>query len=155
MSVLMWLFWLWVPPAKAPEASLKPIYILEQKALHPWGVDDPILEAFIWFESRWEPDAKNKVTGARGILQILPSMIDEVNRILLKEYKIKWLKYTWKDAWDPEKSIEIWYLVQTYHNPDYDVQRACQIWFGMGTQWDGMTWVEYFIGLSDKLKLIT
>ena len=118
------------------------LYIVKSEPLYPFNIDDPILRAFCWFESRYQEDAVNDYTGARGILQILPSMIAEVNRIL-KEYGLGEIKYVWHDAFNAEKSIAMWYIVQTYHNPDYDITKACIIWFGSGTQWDGMTWVGY------------
>lgn len=133
----LWLFHL---PAEAPPDPC--LYIEEGVALHPFGITDHQLLAVVWLESRFEERAVNRITGARGILQITPKMIKEVNKIL-QRYEIRWLRYSWKDAWDPLKSIDIWYLVQTYRNPDYDLKKACQVWFGTGRQYDGMTWRDY------------
>jgi hypothetical protein len=125
------------PPLKAPEAPIT-ITMMKGTVLHPYNVNDPVLLSFIKLESGFKEDAVNPVSGARGVLQILPIMIKEVNRILTQQ------TYTWEDAFNAIKSIEIWYIVQQYHNPDYSVQKACQIWFGTGVQYDGLTWQGYY-----------
>lgn len=130
------------PPVKAPEMESS-ILMIEGRILHPYNISDTILLSFILVESGFKEDAVNPVSGARGILQIMPIMIRETNRILdLKKSGQK--KYTWDDAFDPVKSMEIWYIVQGFHNPDYHVQEACKVWFGRGTQYDGLTWQGYY-----------
>jgi hypothetical protein len=124
------------PPLRAPEAPTI-IPIMKGTVLHPYNVNDSMLLSFIRLESSFKEDAVNPVSGARGILQILPIMIKEVNRILDQE------KFCWEDAFDAIKSIEIWYIVQQHHNPDYSIEKACQIWFGKGVQYDGLTWQGY------------
>jgi hypothetical protein len=121
---------------KAPE-GLQYFILLELLPLHPYNIQDPLLLSFVKVESDFKEDAVNEVSGARGILQILPCMIDEVNRIL------KLNKYTWDDAFNAFKSMEIWYIIQQYHNPEYDIEKACKIWFGKGVQYDGCTWEDY------------
>lgn len=37
------------------------------------GVPTPWLDSLIQFESGWKPDAKNKFTGARGLIQFMPT----------------------------------------------------------------------------------
>ena len=124
----------------------KVLYIEEAEPIYIFNMKDPLLRAVARAESNYDPLIVNKVSKARGLLQIMPSMITEVNRICKKlgidEH------YTWNDAFDPVKSIRIWYIVQGHLNPEYDVNLACQIWFGRGVQYDGMTWVEY----SDRVK---
>lgn len=107
------------------------------KPIYSFGVEDPLLRAFMYVESKFKDDVVNPVTGARGVLQILPIMIREVNRIQ------KDVTYTWDDAFSIEKSIEIWYKIQHHHNPNYDIGKACRVWFGKGVQYDGLTWETY------------
>lgn len=126
-------------PGFAP--TERAIHIERKEPICIYNADDPLLRAVIRLESNFNPLAVNPVSGARGILQIMPDMIKEVNRIC-KKLGIN-EHYTWNDAFDPVKSIRIWYIAQEYHNPTYDTNLACQIWFGRGIQWDGMTWVEY------------
>jgi hypothetical protein len=125
---------------KAP--VMKSLMIIESEPLYAFNIKDPVLRAFVRFESFYDEYAINPVSGARGILQFLPVMINEVNRILLECY-INHPLYTWDDAFDAQKSIDMWYIVQRYHNPTYDIEKICQIWFGLGVQYDGLTWIEY------------
>ncbi len=118
-------------------AEPKLITLYVPQPLHPFGITDDVLLAFVQLESNFDMYAENPVTKARGILQILPVMIDEANKVA------GWQKYTWDDAWLPERSIEIWYLIQNYYNPEYNVQKAAQLWFGTGIQFDGLTWEGY------------
>lgn len=139
LVILILVGWVLMPPAKAPTNTC--FLILAGEPIYPYNIKDPVLRAFIYFESRFIEDIVNPVSGARGILQILPPMIKRANSIL--ELQGSSLRYTWDDAFNAKKSVEIWYLVQNYLNPTYDIQKACQIWFGIGTQYDGLTWVGY------------
>jgi hypothetical protein len=107
------------------------------EVLYIYGVSDPFLRAVMRFESNYKADAVNPYTKARGVLQILPVMIKEVN-------KYSDTRYTWDDAFDPVKSIEIWNIIQGVKNPEYYPDKAIRIWFGRGTQHDGMTWCDYY-----------
>jgi len=141
LLILILVGWIFVPPAKAPKNTNSCFLILAGEPIYILNIKDPVLRAFVWFESRFIEDIVNPVSGARGILQILPPMIKRANSIL--ELQGSNLRYTWDDAFNAKKSIEIWYLVQNYLNPTYDVRKACQIWFGIGTQYDGLTWIGY------------
>ena len=125
------------------------LYIEVSEPLYIFNMKDPLLRAVAWLESRYNERAVNKVSGARGLLQIMPVMIREVNKICKKTGNPA--RYTWKDAWDAQKSIEIWWIVQNYHNTEYNIQKACIIWFGKGRQYDGMTWREYLKQIQKRL----
>lgn len=130
--------------------SLPVIYIIESKPVYIYNMDDPLLRSVAWIESRFQPEVINKHSGARGILQITKPMIRAVNKILVK-YHLKEIQFTWKDAFDPEKSISMWYIFQTYHNPEYNVKRACKLWFGSGIQYDGKTYKWYYNQVIKRL----
>lgn len=149
--VLLLALWFFTLRADAPPT---PVFlpIIEAEALHPYGITDHTLLAFIWLESRFKENAVNKISKARGILQITPVMIREVNKICRKYLSKGWV-YTWKDAFDPVKSIEIWCIIQKYKNPTGDVQKACRIWFDTGKQYDGKTWKWYYKVISNHLKI--
>jgi hypothetical protein len=121
----------------------QPLIIIKTEPLYFCNIRDPFLRAVIWYESNFFPKIVNPVSKARGILQFLPPMIQEVNRIC-KIYipSGKW-RYTWDDAFDPIKSIEMWYIVQIFKNSEYNLSKACTIWFGTGTQYDGKTAIIY------------
>ena len=146
------LLWMGMVSAEAPHSwgeYMEP----EPKVIYPFGLEDTTLLSFMWYESRYDSTAVNPVSKARGVLQILPIMIEEANR--LQRLKKSDTYYTWDDAWSVQKSIEIWYLVQNHHNPNYDIQEACKIWFGRGVQYDGMTWVEYHRGVERYLSTLS
>ena len=110
-----------------------------------YNVQDPFLRAVICFESNFNERAVNPYTKARGILQILPIMIREVN-------KYSDVRYTWNDAFDPDKSIKMWWIIMNKKNPEYYPDKACRIWFGTGKQkHDGMTWEDYYTKVTNKL----
>lgn len=62
-------------------------------------------------ESNFNPEAKGK-QGDTGILQIRQIYVDEVNRIL------GYNKYTLSDAYDINRSLEMFDILQNHHNPD-------------------------------------
>ena len=64
-------------------------------------------------ESNFNPEAEGK-QGDTGILQIRQIYVDEVNRILGYD------KYTLSDAYDVNKSLEMFDILQNYHNPNRD-----------------------------------
>lgn len=152
LFILLMGLWLTTISAESPSMEIEwneP----EIQSQNPFGINDMVLLSFMWYESRYDSTAINPVSGARGVLQILPIMIEEANR-LQKLYHSP-IRYTWDDAWSVSRSIEIWYLVQQHHNPDYDLQKACQIWFGKGVQYDGMTWVEYHNAVFQYLSTLS
>ena len=94
-----------------------------KKEKHPL---EDLMNAIIHIESRGNPEAHNKNGDCVGILQITKICVRECNRIL----KIKGTdkSYTYADRWDKEKSIEMFYLLQEYYNPEHDIKKAIRIW---------------------------
>lgn len=86
---------------------------------------DDMLNSFMWVESNYDTDTVNSL-GYGGILQIGSEMIAECNRIL--KLKGSPLKYVLSDRLNSTKSVEMWYLIQGYWNPDYDLVKAAKIW---------------------------
>jgi len=86
--------------------------------------DETLLRAIIQVESKGRPDIINFGEQAIGLLQIRDVMLKEVNRIAGYE------KYTVKDCLDSLKSIEMFWVVQTYHNPSGNVFKGCEVWNG-------------------------
>jgi len=88
----------------------------EYRALSEWEV----LElALILTESKGNPDAVGK-TNDRGALQITPVFVAEANRISGRGY-------THDDAFSVEKSLEMFSVVQSHHNPDSSIDRAISL----------------------------
>ena len=126
----------------SPEAGVKVLTITRPEPIYIYGLRDPFKRAVAYYESRLDPRVENRVTKARGLLQITQGMITEVNR-LSRRLGLS-VRYTWHDAWDPVKSIEMWDIVMGYWNPDNYYDRAVRIWFGTGVQYDGKTWESYY-----------
>lgn len=61
-----------------------------------------------------------------GYLQIRPCVVNECNRILKVQKSDK--RYTLKDRFSKEKSIEMFYIIQDFYNKKYDMERALWIW---------------------------
>ena len=80
------------------------------------------IPALVQVESRGNPNALGK-NNDRGILQITPILVKEVNRI-------SGLAYTHDDAWDPEKSIEMFYIIARKYCPEQDFEKMARIWNG-------------------------
>lgn len=98
-----------------------------------------LAEAFAYVESRNNPKAVNKHTKATGVLQIMPIMVEEANR--LAGYK----KYKLSDRTDKQKSFELFHLIMQHKNPEYDIALACYIWNPNGK-------VKYVRDIEKKYK---
>jgi len=78
------------------------------------------IDAIAWVESKWNPNAIGKRNDI-GWLQITPIILKEVERLT-------GIHYFEKDRFDKEKSIEIFNIIQKYHNPERDLHFALKIW---------------------------
>lgn len=86
----------------------------EPSALTEWQ----IMELAIYkTESEFNPLAVGK-TEDWGIAQITPIYVKEVNRILGED------RYIHEDAFNPQKSHEMLTIMQNYHNPSNDIDKA-------------------------------
>ncbi len=99
------------------------IEIVEEK-IDPW---DLFVEAVIWRESRGDANAIGDSGKAVGVLQIHPIMVREANRIVAMNGGEKDL-YSYEDRYDRDKSIEMFKIVQDYHNKEHDMRKALDIW---------------------------
>jgi hypothetical protein len=97
--------------------------VMPMQVINP---QDAVILAFILAESGGNPWAYNKKENARGVLQIRPIMIKEVNRIAGYE------KWKHKDAWNPEKSVMIFKEKQAHDNYFMNLKKACVVWNGKG-----------------------
>ena len=102
---------------------VKPTYTLDV---------EPLIQAMIMVESEGNDSAYHKGEKAAGCLQIRPIMVREVNRIL-KIQKSE-LEYTLEDRWSREKSIEMFHIVNSYHNKNSTYEEIARAWNG-GPKW--------------------
>ena len=93
---------------------------------------EPLIQAMILVESEGNDSAYHKREKAAGCLQIRPIMVREVNRILgIQKSK---LEYTLEDRWNREKSIEMFHIVNGYHNKNSTYEEIARAWNG-GPNW--------------------
>ena len=95
-------------PAETEREEIQP-----EPAYQALDENEILLMDLMWTESRFNPEASDG-QGSEGILQIRQIYVDEVNRILGKEV------YKLEDARNLEKSLEMFEILQNYHNPDRD-----------------------------------
>lgn len=107
--------------------------VLEQEKLEypiPSQIDDwdILIEALIEIESEGNQYAVGK-TNDLGILQITPIYVKEVNRILKEDF------YFLEDRTDIDKSLEMFEVYQSHHNPSKNIRRAIKIHNPNAGQW--------------------
>ncbi len=74
-----------------------------------------LYSSIVWVESKGNATARSK-DGSLGIVQILPVMVKEVNRIC----KMKGIhkSFTLQDRLNPEKSEQMFWIFQNFYNPN-------------------------------------
>lgn len=87
---------------------------------------EPVMGAIIAVESEGNPKA---VSGSSvGAMQITPILVAECNNILKSRKSAK--RYKLSDRYSVEKSKEMFLLIQSYHNPTNNVEKAIRSWNG-------------------------
>lgn len=87
---------------------------------------NPVIKAIIKVESNGNPNA---TSGASvGVLQITPVLVAECNNILRSRSSKK--RFKLKDRFNVAKSIEMFKLIQSFHNPKNNIERAIRSWNG-------------------------
>ena len=102
--------------------KVKEIFILQPEPIKQF---DSILFAFMKVESGNRDSVVNS-KGYTGVLQIGKVMVDEANRICRLTGNPS--RFTYEDRLDSVKSVRVWYVVQSYKNPTYDLQKAAHVW---------------------------
>lgn len=87
---------------------------------------NPVMDAIIQVESNGKHNAKNG--NQIGAMQITPILVAECNQILKRRKSAKRFKLS--DRWNVAKSREMFLLIQSYHNPSNNVERAIRSWNG-------------------------
>lgn len=83
-----------------------------------------LINAIAHVESRHNTKAVSGCGTYVGFLQISKTVVDECNRIIGKR------KYTYKHRYDKESSVEMFYIIQRYYNPENNIEKAIRIWNG-------------------------
>jgi hypothetical protein len=114
---------------------------------------EPLIQAMILIESEGNDSAYCKNEEAVGCLQIRPIMLAECNRILELQKSSK--RYSLLDRWSRKKSIEIFHIINQYHNKEATYEQIARFWNG------GPKWVEksgtkrYWGKVRRKLKKLS
>lgn len=105
------------------------------------------MEAIIQVESEGNPNA---VSGnSCGAMQITPILVRECNEILKRRKSKK--RYTLRDRFSVEKSKEMFLLIQSYHNPENNVEKAIRSWNG-GMRYSVKHTQRYYNKVMRKMK---
>ena len=97
---------------KVVEEKIKEVYV-EGEELDEWTI--------MKTESEFDP-SRIGATQDVGIMQFTPIAVEEVNRILRLEGKEE--EYSHLDAFDIEKTIEMFNIIQSYHNKEQNISKA-------------------------------
>lgn len=106
---------------KPGETDAEPVYqsamdLLREQHKNDLTEWDKLILAISFTESRFNPDAVGKA-GDTGHLQITPVYVKEINRLYGTDYTIE-------DAFDIDKSLEMFYLMQQFKNPTGNLEQA-------------------------------
>ena len=102
---------------KIVEEKIKEVYV-EGEELDEWTI---LTMAIMKTESEFDP-SRIGATQDVGIMQFTPIAVEEVNRILRLEGKEE--EYSHLDAFDIEKTIEMFNIIQDYHNKEQNISKA-------------------------------
>ena len=133
--------------------------LLKEKPIQPTSVITPNIDALIPALIEVESLGNDSAIGDRhlvgeeavGALQIRPIMVREVNRILkLKRSKIR---YTRKDRFSREKSIEMFLIWQEFHHKDSDFEKISRNWNGGPRGFKSSRTEHYWKKVKKQLEL--
>ena len=96
---------------------------MAQNADFDWN---PVMNAIIQVESKGNPNARCGIYC--GILQISPVLVKDCNQILKRRKSSK--RYSLADRFNAAKSKEMFVLIQSFYNPQNNVERDIRMWQG-------------------------
>ena len=102
---------------KVVEEKIKEVYVAGEE-LNEWAI---LTMAIMKTESEFDPSHIG-ATQDVGIMQFTPIAVEEVNRILRLEGKEG--EYSHLDAFDIRKTIEMFNIIQNYHNKEQNISKA-------------------------------
>lgn len=103
-----------------------------------------VVKAIAHVESKNKKKAISKCGNYAGFLQISKVVVDDCNRIIGRK------KYKYNHRFDKTKSIEMFYIIQNYYNPDSDVEKAIRLWNG-GPKFSKKKTERYFKSVMDTI----
>ena len=112
-----------------------------------WFDWNPVMDAIIQVESGG--NAKAVSGNSVGAMQITPILVKDCN-IILKKRNSK-LRYTLADRYSLEKSKEMFLLIQSFHNPENNIEKAIRAWNG-GPKYSVRATNRYYKKVMNKMK---
>jgi hypothetical protein len=106
------------PEVEEIERSVDTIVVYKNGHDYDWEL---FTQALIWVESRGNNQAVSS-KGAVGVLQFLPILVEDCNRIVGYE------KFALEDRLDSLKSVEMFNVIQDHYNPQHDYHWALKLW---------------------------
>lgn len=85
-----------------------------------------VMDAIIQVESMGNAKAVDKSGTCVGILQMKKCLVDETNNILKRNKDER--RYTYSDRYNPQKSKEMFVILQSHFNKEQNVERAIRSW---------------------------
>ena len=107
----------------------------------------PVMDAIIQVESRG--NAKAVSGNSCGAMQITPILVAECNNILKRRKSKK--RFSLADRFNVAKSKEMFLIIQSFHNPMNDIERAIRSWNG-GMHYSIKRTQRYFEKVMSYLK---
>lgn len=108
---------------------------------------NPVMDAIIKVESRG--NAKAVSGNSCGAMQITPILVAECNNILKRRKSKK--RFSLADRFNVAKSKEMFLIIQSFHNPLNDIERAIRSWNG-GMHYSVKRTQRYFEKVMSYLK---
>ena len=87
---------------------------------------DKVIQAIIHVESRGNAHAVNKSGTCVGVLQIKKILVDDCNQYLKMKKSNK--RFSYKDRYSREKSIEMFKLIQERYNKENNIELGIKLW---------------------------
>ena len=106
-----------------------------------------VMNAITAVESGGNPRAKSG--SCVGAMQISPILVKECNIILKNQGSKK--RYTLTDRYDIQKSREMFVVIQSFHNPTNNVEKAIRSWNG-GMKYSVKATQKYYNKVMRHLK---
>jgi hypothetical protein len=106
-----------------------------------------VVDAIMMVESRGNVNARNGIYA--GPLQISPVLVTEVNNILKRRNNTK--RFSLNDRFNKQKSKEMFEIIQSFYNPNNNVERAIRMWQG-GINYKVSRTQRYFEKVMSYLK---
>lgn len=107
-----------------------------------------LIKAIGQVESKGNPNIVSDCGKFVGYLQISKVVVDDCNRIIGEK------KYDYNHRYDKKSSVEMFYIIQKYYNPNFDIEKAIRIWNG-GPNYSMIKTQKYYNDVIQEYKKLT